>query len=115
MPPLNTSPETGTVVRSSNTGQTYLDQRPPVPSQRSYCGKATAQIHQENEGIETFQCGAFKDEKIQDKRSTDSHAGATQLLPDISPDVVDGYGFQLLIPLNLLVNCAFACSQFPLV
>lgn len=61
------------------------------------------QIHQENV------------EKIKDKRSTDSHAGAAQFLPDVSPDVVDGYRFQLLIALNLLVDGAFAGSQFPLV
>lgn len=49
-----------------------------------------------------------------DKRSTDSHAGAAQLLPDISPDVVDGHRLQLLVALDLLVDGAFAGSQLPL-
>lgn len=48
-------------------------------------------------------------------RSTDSHAGAAQLLADVPPDVVDGYRLQLLVALNLLVDGAFAGSQFPLV
>lgn len=48
------------------------------------------------------------------KRSTDSHAGATQLLADVSPDVVDGHRLQLLIALDLLVDGALAGSQFPL-
>lgn len=52
---------------------------------------------------------------IKVKKRTDSHAGPTQFLPNVSPDVVDSHRFQLLIPLNLLVNCAFTCSQFPLV
>lgn len=46
--------------------------------------------------------------------STDSHAGAAQFLADVSPDVVDGHRLQLLIALNLLVDGAFAGSQFPL-
>lgn len=43
------------------------------------------------------------------------HAGATQFLPDVSPDVVDGHRLQLLIALDLLVNGAFTGSQFPVV
>lgn len=41
------------------------------------------------------------------------HAGATQFLADVSPDVVDGYRLQLLVALDLLVDGAFTGSQFP--
>lgn len=43
------------------------------------------------------------------------HAGATQFLSDISPDVVDGNRLQLLIALDLLVDGAFTGPQFPVV
>lgn len=41
------------------------------------------------------------------------HAGATQFLADVSPDVVDGYRLQLLVALDLLVDGAFTGSQLP--
>lgn len=41
------------------------------------------------------------------------HAGAPQLLADVSPDVVDGNRFQLLVALDLLVDGAFAGPQLP--
>jgi len=45
--------------------------------------------------------------------SAHPHAGATQLLPDVSPDVVDGHRLQLLVALDLLVDGALAGSQLP--
>ena len=41
------------------------------------------------------------------------HAGATQFLPDISPDVVDGHRLQLLIALDLLVDGSFTGPKLP--
>lgn len=41
------------------------------------------------------------------------HAGAPQLLADVSADVVDGHGLQLLVALDLLVDGALAGSQLP--
>lgn len=41
------------------------------------------------------------------------HAGAPQLLADVSPDVVDGHRLQLLVALDLLVDGALAGSQLP--
>lgn len=43
------------------------------------------------------------------------HAGTSQFLSDVSPDVVDGYRLQLLVALDLLVDGAFAGPQFPVV
>lgn len=41
------------------------------------------------------------------------HAGASQLLADVSPDVVDGHRLQLLVALDLLVDGALTGSQLP--
>ena len=41
------------------------------------------------------------------------HAGATEFLSDVSPDVVDGDRLQLLIALDLLVDGSFTGPQFP--
>lgn len=47
------------------------------------------------------------------RRGIHPHAGATQLLSDISPDVFDGHWLQLLIALDLLIDGSFAGPQFP--
>lgn len=43
------------------------------------------------------------------------HAGATEFLSDVSPDVVDGYRLQLLIALDLLVDGSLTGPQFPVI
>lgn len=47
------------------------------------------------------------------RRGIHPHAGATQLLSDISPDVFDRHRLQLLIALDLLIDGSFAGPQFP--